>query len=128
VATAEHPNAPRRSALALAFAGIVLAGVLGGLIGWGIVDTTCNEQPTVAEELLAGVPGHDVRHQECDARLLGAALAGSVLATAGSGVVAVLMLRAQSEWRAHPPRPLTAAQRAELARRRARSGGTPPRT
>ena len=123
----EHPNAPRRTALVLAFAGIVVAGTLGGLIGWGIVDTTCSETPTIAEQLLGQVPGHEVRHQECGAKLLGAAVVGAVIAAAGAGIVAVLMLRAQSEWKAHPPQQLTAAQRAELARR-ARSGGSPPRT
>jgi hypothetical protein len=127
VSVPEHPNTPRRTALVLAFAGIVVAGTLGGLIGWGIVDTTCSETTTVAEQLLGQVPGHEVQHQECGAKLLGAAVAGAVIAAGGAGIVAVLMLRAQSEWKAHPPQPLTAAQRAELARR-ARSGGSPRRT
>jgi hypothetical protein len=127
VSAPEHPNAPRRTALVLAFLGIVLAGALGGLIGWGIVDTTCSETPTIAEQLLGQVPGHEVQHQECGAKLLGGALAGAIIAAGGAGIVAVLMLRAQSEWKAHPPQPLTAAQRAELARR-ARSGGSPRRS
>lgn len=106
----------------LAFVGIVVAGALGGLIGWGIVDTTCSETPTIAEQLLGQVPGHDVQHQECGAKLLGGALAGAAIAAGGAGIVAVLMLRAQSEWKAHPPQPLTAAQRAQLARSQGRSG------
>ena len=34
----EHPNRPKRAQLVVAFVGIVLAGALGGAIGWGIVD------------------------------------------------------------------------------------------
>jgi hypothetical protein len=45
-------------------------------------------------------------------------LAGTIPAAIGAGVVAMLMLRAQSEWRSHP---------APSVRRR-RAGGTPPRT
>jgi hypothetical protein len=121
MAAPEHPNAPRRTALLLACCGIVLAGALGGMIGWGIVDTTCNEHPTVAEQLLGDVPGHEVKHQTCGLRLLGAALGGAGLAAGGAGIVAVLMLRAQSEWRAHPPSAMTPAERAARARARGRS-------
>ena len=115
-----HPNAPRRGTLALAFAGIVVTGLLGGTIGWGLVDTSCSETPTVAERLLDDVPGYDIDRASCDVRLLGGALAGTVLAAGGAGVVAGLMLRAQSEWRAHPP--------GAAPPRRARSGGTPRRS
>lgn len=122
VGSLAHPNAPRRGLLALAFLGIVFAGALGGLIGWGIVDTTCSEQPTVAEELIGGVPGHEVRHQSCGPALFAGALVGAAVAAVGAGVVAVLMLRAHSEWRSHPPVP------ADGALRRTRSAGSPPRT
>jgi hypothetical protein len=117
-----HPNAPRRTQLALAFAGIVLAGMLGGTIGWGIVDTTCTEKATVAQQLLEDVPGYHAEQQSCDLALIGGALAGTVITAVGAAVVAVLVLRAQSEWRAHPPGP----RRATAPVRPARSGGSPP--
>lgn len=100
---APHPNAPRRAALALVFVAVVLAGAFGGIIGWGIVDTSCSEQPTVARELFDAVAGYEAAKESCDLQLLGGALAGTVVAVSGAGIVGVLMLRAQSEWRAHPP-------------------------
>lgn len=115
-----HPNAPRRAQLALAFAGIAATGVLGGTIGWGLVDTSCSETPSVAQRLLGEVDGFEVEVASCDARLLGGAVAGTVVTSVGAGVVAGLMLRAQSEWRAHPP--------PSGDFRRARSAGTPRRT
>jgi hypothetical protein len=90
------PNQPSRRVLALAFAGILLAGGLGGAIGWGIVDTSCSETPTVGEELLDAVPGYEVSTRSCDVALVTGALAGAAIAAIGAGVVAGLMLRAQS--------------------------------
>src|SRR5262245_19459622 len=46
--TPEHPNLPRRGALALMFVGIVLAGLLGGLIGYGVIRASCADTPTHA--------------------------------------------------------------------------------
>lgn len=76
------PAAPPNGARWLAFAGILLGGLLGGLIGWGVAD------------LLAGgsvwpaVGG----------------LLGAVSGAAGVGVIAGLTLRAMNEWRSvrHP--------------------------
>jgi hypothetical protein len=116
----EHPNLPRRGVLALAFATIVVTGALGGTIGWGLVDTTCSEAPTVAQQLLDQVPEYEMSVQSCDPKLLAGALAGTVVAAAGAGVLAVLVLRAQAEWRAHPPaprRPAGAADQASTIRR-----------
>jgi len=101
----EHPNAPRRAHLALAFMGIVFAGLLGGAIGYGIVDTTCHEEPTTADALLSIVPGYEVTTESCDAVLVGGALVGGMLAAVGAGIIAMLVLRAHSEWKAHPPEP-----------------------
>jgi hypothetical protein len=112
-----HPNRPTRGLLALAFAGILVSGALGGAIGYGIVDTSCTETPTVGDQLLEAVPDFEATTQSCDLALLGGAVAGAAIAGIGAGVVAGLMLRAQSEWRAHPP---------ERARRPA-AGGRPPR-
>jgi len=69
---------PSRTARAVAFATIVLAGAGGGVIGWAF--TT-----------LQG--GGDV------AAAIGAALM-AVLAALGAAVVSVLVLRAMGEWRA----------------------------
>jgi hypothetical protein len=125
VALPPHPNAPRRRHLALAFCGIVLAGVLGGLTGHGIVDSSCSETPTVASSLLEAVPGYDVDPASCAPALLAGAAAGSLAAAVGAGIVASLMLRAQSEWRPHPPS--GAREPRDRRVRRGGSGGTPPR-
>jgi hypothetical protein len=115
----------------LAFVGIVIAGCLGGAIGWGIVDSSCTEKPPVGDQLLEAVPGFDASTHSCDAALIGAAVVGAGLAAIGAGVVAGLMLRAQSEWRAHPP-PAGAHRKNPRApsRRvnRSGSGGSPPHT
>ena len=99
----DHPNRPGRGLLVLAFVGILVAGALGGAIGWGIVDTSCSEDPTVAGQLLETVPGYEADTRSCDVALVAGALGGALFAAIGAGVVAGLMLRAQSEWRAHPP-------------------------
>ncbi len=131
-----HPNLPRRGLLALMFSAIVICGVLGGLIGYGLVRTSCPTTPTVAEKLSEVVPGYHAHPPACDLKLLGGALTGTILAGIGAGVVAMLMLRAQSEWRSHPAgRSLgagsvsapAAAGRAPPIRKK-RAGGTPPRT
>ena len=97
-----HPNLPRRGLLALMFAAIVLCGVLGGAIGYGLVDTSCPSSPTVAERLLEQVPNFQAHEPSCDLKLAIGAVTGTVLAAIGAGVVAMLMLRAQAEWRTHP--------------------------
>ena len=104
VETPEHPNLPRRGLLGLMFAGIAGAGMLGGLIGYGLVASTCTDTPTRAERLLEQVPGFHARVASCTVPELLAALGATIVAAVGAGVVAVLVLRAQSEWRAHPPR------------------------
>jgi hypothetical protein len=127
---AAHPNLPRRGALALMFAAIVLCGLLGGSIGYGLVHTSCAAQPTVAQHLLETVPGYHAHTPSCGVKLLGGALVGTVLAAVGAGVVAMLMMRAQAEWRAHPAGRAAATSAAGRAPpvRRSQSGGTPPRT
>jgi hypothetical protein len=121
-----HPNLPRRGPLALMFAAIVVCGLLGGAIGYGLVNTSCPNRPTVAEKLIEVVPDYHAHTPSCDLKLLAGALVGTIATAAGAGVVAVLMLRAQSEWSTHPaarPRPAAAPPV-----RKPRSGGRPPHT
>jgi hypothetical protein len=67
---------PSRTAFLLAFFAVVLAGVLGGIIGFGIADVGSDSDA---------------------ARLLGTFL-GAVIGATGVGVVSVLVLRAMAEW------------------------------
>lgn len=98
-----HPNVPRRRSLTLAFIGIAVSGVLGGLIGYGLVSTTCSSTPTVAQHLLEQTrAGYHVHVSSCAPQMLGAAVLGTLMAAVGASVVAILILRAQSEWRGHP--------------------------
>jgi hypothetical protein len=69
---------PSTGARVLAFGAIVLAGVCGGLIGYGVIDVTGGSS------FAAGM----------------GALIGAAAGAVGVGVVAVLALRAMSEWRA----------------------------
>jgi hypothetical protein len=102
--TPEHPNLPRRGALALMFIGISLSGILGGLIAYGLVMTSCADEPTRAQRILAEeVPGYVAHVQSCTVPALFAALAGTIVIALGAAVVAVLMMRAQSEWKGHAP-------------------------
>jgi hypothetical protein len=79
----EHPPAPPLTALppvqarVLAFLAILVAGVLGGLIGWGIVDLQGGGSTA------SGI----------------GAVVGALVAAGGVAVVAVLVLRAMGEWR-----------------------------
>ena len=61
-----------------------MAGLFGGVIGYGLAD--------ISTEADGGA-----------GPLLGA-LVGAVLAAGGVGIVAVLVLRAQAEWRRTEPR------------------------
>jgi hypothetical protein len=100
-----HPNVPKRRSVLLAFVGVLVAGGLGGLIGWGLVDATCSEEPLQVQQLLRAVPGYEVHTPSCDLQLLAGALTGAIICALGAAIVGVLVLRAQSEWKAHPPGP-----------------------
>jgi hypothetical protein len=75
------PMLPSRGAFLLAFGSVVLAGILGGIIGYGIADVSSQS---------------DISH------LLGT-FVGSVIGAGGVGIVAVLVLRAMAEWRRQNP-------------------------
>lgn len=68
---------PSGGARALALLAIVFAGVCGGLIGWKVTDLQVTDAGAIA-----GLGG----------------LFGAAFAAGGVGVVAVLVLRAMSEW------------------------------
>jgi hypothetical protein len=112
--------------LVLMFFGILVSGVLGGAIGYGIVDTSCTETPTVADQLLESLPDYEAASRSCDVALLAGAAGGTLVAGVGAGVVAGLVLRAQSEWRAHPPSGSSRVDRGFDPVNPAGSGGTPP--
>ena len=122
-----HPNLPRRGALVLMFAAIVVCGLVGGAIGYGLVNTSCPSRPTVAEQLIEQVPGYHASSPSCDLKLLSGAILGTAVTAIGAGVVAVLVLRAQSEWQTHPAGRSAPAGAAPPVRKPP-AGGTPPRT
>ena len=75
------PMLPSRTAFLLAFGAVVLAGLCGGIIGYGVADVGSHSDA---------------------ARLLGTFI-GATFAAAGVGIVAVLVLRAMAEWRRQNP-------------------------
>jgi hypothetical protein len=70
---------PSPLARAIAFAGILLGGLAGGLIGYALVAIQCDGDCAVPKGI--GI------------------LVGAVVCAAGMAVVAVLALRAMGEWR-----------------------------
>jgi hypothetical protein len=76
----EHPYAAGRGVLFGAFVAVVVAGLSGAAIGFGLVDIGCSgDCGTVAG--------------------LGA-LFGGLVAAGGVAIVAVLLLRSMAEWKA----------------------------
>ena len=73
---------PSRTAYLLAFCSVVLAGVFGGIIGYGIVDVGSTGSASTA-------------------KLLGT-LVGAAGGAVGVGIIAVLVLRAMAEWKRQP--------------------------
>ena len=76
----DHPYAASRGVLIDAFLAIVLAGLSGAAIGYGLVGVGC----TADCSTVSGV----------------GALVGGLLAAGGVAIVAVLLLRSMAEWRA----------------------------
>jgi hypothetical protein len=87
------------------FLSIALSGSLGGLIGYSLVATTCPDSPTRAERLLEQITGFHAHIPSCAVKELAAALGGAIVAALGAATIAILVMRAQSEWRGHAPRP-----------------------
>ena len=76
-------SSPSLTARVLAFSAIIVAGVCGGLIGFAVMDLGCDGDCTTT----AGLVG------------LGTAVGAAI----GTGIVAVLTLRAAAEWRVRQP-------------------------
>jgi hypothetical protein len=74
-----HPYAAGRSVLIGAFVAIVVAGLSGAAIGYGLVGVGCTGDCST----VSGV----------------GALLGGLLAAGGVAIVAVLLLRSMAEWR-----------------------------
>ena len=70
---------PSTAARAIAFVAILLGGLAGALIGYGLVDVQCEGSCATPQGL--GI------------------LIGAVLTAVGTAIVAVLALRALGEWR-----------------------------
>ncbi|MGI8796682.1 MAG: hypothetical protein ACR2IR_08930 [Acidimicrobiia bacterium] len=70
---------PSRTAYLLAFLAVVVSGLFGGTIGYGLVDISCEG--------------------DCGLATLAGALVGASVAAVGVGIIAVLVLRAMSEWK-----------------------------
>ena len=99
-----HPNAPRRGPVYLAYAAVVVAGALGALIGYGLVKATCSDQAPKLQRLLhLADPAYKIPAHSCQLQRAGGLLTGAIIAGVGAGIVAVLVLRAMTDWRTHPP-------------------------
>jgi hypothetical protein len=72
------PGTPSRGAYLLAFAAVVVSGLLGATIGYGLVDVSCGGS--------------------CGAAIALGALVGAATAAGGVAVIATLVLRAMAEW------------------------------
>ncbi len=70
---------PTRGAFLLAYAGVIVAGVLGAVIGYGWGEVGCTG--------------------DCGSDATVGAVVGAIIASVGTGIVAVLVLRAMAEWR-----------------------------
>jgi hypothetical protein len=113
-----------RAAFVVAFVAIVIGGLAGALIGYGIVDVGCAED--VRDESLEPVfvpapptsgptdtttppvtrPTETHRSRGCRVASGIAAVVGGVTGAAGVGIVAVLVLRAMAEWERNQSRPV----------------------
>jgi hypothetical protein len=73
---------PPRGAFLFAYVFVVIGGLFGGAIGYGLVNVSSTGGTPVEKAL--------------------GALAGAIIAAVGLGIVAVLALRAMAEWRRPP--------------------------
>jgi len=76
------PTMPSRTAFLLSFTSVVVAGVFGGIIGFGLADIGCTGN--------------------CDGARVAGTVIGAIVGAVGVGIVAILVLRAMAEWRRNP--------------------------
>jgi hypothetical protein len=76
----QHPYAASRAALIGAFIAVVVAGLSGAAIGYGLVGIGCTGSCSTVSGL--------------------GALLGGLVAAGGVAIVAVLLLRSMAEWKA----------------------------
>ena len=108
-----HPNVVRRGPVFFAFGLVVIAGTFGAMIGYGLVRASCTESPAKLRLLLhAAIPEFRVPTTSCQAQFAGSTIIGALIAAAGTGVVAMLVLRAMTDWRKTPPQLDPASPRA----------------
>jgi hypothetical protein len=74
---------PSRLSYLLVFTSVVVSGLFGGTIGYGLVDISCEGS--------------------CGLAVAAGALVGAAIAAVGVGIVAALVLRAMAEWKRNPP-------------------------
>jgi hypothetical protein len=79
------PTMPSRGAFLLAFVSVVGAGIFGAVIGYGLVDIDCG--------------------RNCEGSKALGIIIGALVGAIGVGIVAVLVLRAMSEWKRNPRPP-----------------------
>jgi hypothetical protein len=105
-----------RAAFVVAFLAIVIGGLAGALIGYGVVDVGCTDdvRDTSAPPVLVPAPsttaptipaitpqtGSVETHRSHGCRVATAvgAVVGGVVGAGGTGIVSVLVLRAMAEW------------------------------
>ena len=94
---------PSVTARLLAFLAILVGGLCGGLIGWSVTDLQCGSEATVrvgrGSSPTTIVEAAEDPDEDCTAWNGAGGLLGAVVGAGGTGVVAVLVLRAMSEWR-----------------------------
>ena len=94
---------PSVTARWLAFLAILVGGLCGGLIGWSVTDLQCGPGTPAAIDVIEAHPTTTIAQASdddgCKLWSGGGGVLGAVIGAGGTGVVAVLVLRAMAEWR-----------------------------
>jgi hypothetical protein len=101
------PNAlPSVAARVAAFVAILVGGLCGGLIGYSVSDIQCGGGdtkvvigPAASSTTTTTVVRDEGDGSGCGAWNGGSGVLGAIVGAGGTGIVAVLVLRAMSEWR-----------------------------
>ena len=94
---------PPVAARVLAFVAILIGGLCGGLIGYSVTDLQCGGERTIVVDRATATtqvrePTGDTE-EDCSTWNGVGGLVGALVGAGGTAVVAVLVLRAMSEWR-----------------------------